>query len=199
MQYCIRLFQTGRTKMNLNQEKYDLIIQKIEKWAIPRSDIKLAMIVGSRARIDKPADQWSDLDVTLITTKPDRYFKDAEWLQEVGTLLVKYDFTNQKGDREWRVIFHDGTVVDFSIIKYDFFSKLYLMVVRLFDKYPILGTVFPKTKASIEDEKRYDSILFNRGVRILFDKSGNTAKWMKLLGDPKWQPPNQSEYLAYID
>ena len=38
------------------------LIQQFTTWAMDQADIRSAIIVGSRARADKPADKMSDLD-----------------------------------------------------------------------------------------------------------------------------------------
>lgn len=50
--------------------------QHIHQWALTRADIQAAIIVGSRARIEHPADDFSDLDLILLTTNTDLYGTD---------------------------------------------------------------------------------------------------------------------------
>jgi hypothetical protein len=38
-------------------ESYEILIDKFVKWAQPRPNITAAIIIGSRARSDKPADE----------------------------------------------------------------------------------------------------------------------------------------------
>ena len=48
------------------------------------------LVVGSRARVDHPADEWSDLDVAFTTTSPARYLETIEWLNEIGEVWVAF-------------------------------------------------------------------------------------------------------------
>lgn len=41
--------------------------RKFISWAQTVEDIKAAFIVGSRARKDHPADEWSDMDILKKT------------------------------------------------------------------------------------------------------------------------------------
>jgi hypothetical protein len=47
---------------------------------------RAALVVGSRARTDHPADRWSDLDLLLFTTAPDAYAADDPWRALSATL-----------------------------------------------------------------------------------------------------------------
>ncbi|MGL5860416.1 MAG: aminoglycoside 6-adenylyltransferase [Phycicoccus sp.] len=64
---------------------YRHIVDRFIRFAEARDDLRAAVIVGSRARTDRPADSLSDLDVVVVTTEPNRYVEDAEWLKQLGT------------------------------------------------------------------------------------------------------------------
>lgn len=49
-----------------HHEQFAQIIERFSAWADEQEDIRLAMIVGSRARTTMPADEWSDLDVVFF-------------------------------------------------------------------------------------------------------------------------------------
>lgn len=58
----------------MNQkDSMEQLLERFVAWAVNCSDIRGAVIVGSRARTDHPADEWSDIDIIVITTDPDRY------------------------------------------------------------------------------------------------------------------------------
>jgi aminoglycoside 6-adenylyltransferase len=46
---------------------YDQIIERFLAWAQHQADIRAAVIIGSQARVDRPADRWSDLDLLVVT------------------------------------------------------------------------------------------------------------------------------------
>ncbi|NLW09445.1 MAG: aminoglycoside 6-adenylyltransferase, partial [Firmicutes bacterium] len=56
--------------MNQNAVLYEELIEKFIQWAGTKADIRLSLIVGSRARCDHPADSWADLDIMTFTTNP---------------------------------------------------------------------------------------------------------------------------------
>ena len=49
------------------------LLERIVGWAERRPDIQAPVLLGSQARRDHLADQWSDLDLELVTDQPDRY------------------------------------------------------------------------------------------------------------------------------
>ncbi len=42
------------------------------------------MVIGSRARKETPADEWSDLDIVFAADDPALYIDYSEWLGEIG-------------------------------------------------------------------------------------------------------------------
>jgi predicted nucleotidyltransferase len=63
-------------------------MQEIEErfvaWATSCPAIRAACVIGSRARVDHPADAWSDLDIVIITSEPERYLTATDWLAHMG-------------------------------------------------------------------------------------------------------------------
>jgi len=53
--------------MLLNQS---ILLQRIIDWARKEAGIRAAFLVGSGARQDHPADEWSDIDLVLVATDP---------------------------------------------------------------------------------------------------------------------------------
>ena len=45
---------------------YNQFLDRFVNWAQTQADIVGAIIVGSQARTNPPADQWSDLDLVMI-------------------------------------------------------------------------------------------------------------------------------------
>ena len=49
--------------MSATSEAYEWLIARFSEWAQTQPDIRLAFVIGSRARVeDHPADEWADLD-----------------------------------------------------------------------------------------------------------------------------------------
>jgi len=159
---------------------FEQLIERFVKWAEACSDIRAAIIVGSRARVDRPTDEWADLDVVVITTDPDRYLSTTDWLQNIGHPLLTFLEPTATGDgMERRVLFEDMLDVDFSII--------------------------PKRRAEQSLESEISSQVaveiantFGRGMRVLLDKDEMLAQlraFINSIETPTPQPPTQHEFL----
>jgi aminoglycoside 6-adenylyltransferase len=95
----------------------DLIEAAIADWARERSDVRAAIVVGSRARDETPADRWSDLDVFLVVDDATPYLGDAGWVAEFGTPMLTFlEETPVGGAPERRVLYAGGEDVDLPII-----------------------------------------------------------------------------------
>jgi aminoglycoside 6-adenylyltransferase len=133
--------------MNATPSTYEQLETNIITWAHTRPDMRAGIVVGSRARTDHPADQWSDLDLLLFTTTPDAYAADPAWLAQIGEVWVPLFNVTGRGDPEWLILFAGGLKADF---------------------------VFTAASASLQqavDASPYDFVL-RRGARVLFDKDG---------------------------
>lgn len=91
-------------------------ISEVERWAADRPDVRAALLVGSAARSETPADEWSDVDVALFVEEPARYLDEDGWLSAFGRPLLTFvEQTAVGGSRERRVLFSDALEVDFAI------------------------------------------------------------------------------------
>ncbi len=103
--------------MSTHQTPSDLFLERFADWARDRDDVKAALLVGSRARSVQPADEWSDLDIMLITTRPKRYLRTSEWLAALAPVCLTYVIERPVGDRHVRHVVFDGPVmVDFAVV-----------------------------------------------------------------------------------
>lgn len=63
---------------------YQHLKENLVTWAEQQLDVYAIILVGSRARINIPADEHSDLDVIMYTTHPKDYAHQSEWLKNLG-------------------------------------------------------------------------------------------------------------------
>lgn len=61
--------------------RYKNIIQNFILWGSNNDNLKAAMIIGSQAREDHPADDVSDLDLIMIVDHPSYFIHSDEWLK----------------------------------------------------------------------------------------------------------------------
>jgi aminoglycoside 6-adenylyltransferase len=93
---------------------HETLLARVVAWAERRDDIRAALVLGSRARRDRPADQWSDIDIVLVTSDPQRYLIDGDWLDELEPPWLTFLEPTAVGEgTERRAIFANAVDVDF--------------------------------------------------------------------------------------
>jgi GrpB-like predicted nucleotidyltransferase (UPF0157 family) len=60
----------------------DLLLDRVRSWAMSRADLVAIALVGSRARGNARDD--SDLDLVILTDRPDLYINDPSWPTQLG-------------------------------------------------------------------------------------------------------------------
>jgi aminoglycoside 6-adenylyltransferase len=96
-------------------ERVDAFLDQVAAWAAEQQDVHVALLLGSQARSNSPADELSDVDVVLFVDKPERYLRDPTWTKRFGEPLLSFvEATPVSGIDERRVLFRDGLEVDFS-------------------------------------------------------------------------------------
>lgn len=124
---------------------YESIIERVISWSEDREDIRAIVIIGSRARDNVPADEWSDLDLVIFALDPSIYIRDTEWVKRIGEpKIVFLEKTAVGNELEVRVLFDGGLDVDFAMIP----------------------TVFLKGDISLFAD------VASRGMRVLLDREG---------------------------
>lgn len=132
----------------LTAKAYEALLSRFVHWAQNQEDIRSAMVIGSRARTDHPADEFSDLDMSIFVTQPQKYLEDSAWLNHIG--IPWLTFVEPTGDRrhwERRCLFEGGLDIDFAFVP----ATLVIEMVE-------------------EGLSPESGDVFRRGYKILFDK-----------------------------
>ncbi len=77
------------------------------------------VLLGSRAREHRPADEWSDTDLLLVVDDPDAFLADAGWPARLGAVASTFLEETGHGRRERRALYVDGTDLDLVPISVD--------------------------------------------------------------------------------
>ena len=176
------------------------IEQRFAAWAQTQPDIRMAVVAGSRARTDHPADEWSDLDITVITTKPQRYLGRTDWLKNIGDYWLTFlEPTATGGETERRVLFEGALDVDFAIVPHDRIG-LAVQVVPLLTRFPILRRLLPKRVwHRISEDIAATADAYLRGVRVIVDKDGLAPKLPLVFAEAQpYRPPTQRQFLEAV-
>jgi molybdopterin-guanine dinucleotide biosynthesis protein A len=135
--------------LNVNS-RMDLLGAAIADWARSREDVRAALVVGSQARSETPADRWSDLDVGLFVEEPQLLAEDAAWVEEFGMPVLTFLEPTAFGDRvERRVLYESGEDVDFALLEVSAWREF---------------ASLPEARVTAE-----------RGYRVLYDELGLEA------------------------
>ena len=91
-------------------------ILRLQRWAESDANVRLALLVGSQARTEKPADSLSDIDLAVFAHAPDRILRDESWIAGLGPYWTSHLESNAlESGEERRVLFSDGQDVDFAV------------------------------------------------------------------------------------
>ena len=52
--------------------RIESFLAALADWAAAEPNVRAAVLIGSQARRDTPADEWSDVDVALVVDDPSR-------------------------------------------------------------------------------------------------------------------------------
>jgi aminoglycoside 6-adenylyltransferase len=93
----------------------EAFLGNVTHWAREKDDIRVVLLLGSRARRDRPADEFSDIDLTITVDDPIIYLDESWWLERFGPFVYSFVQPATPGPHsERRVFFADGQLVDFA-------------------------------------------------------------------------------------
>ncbi len=156
--------------------RYGAIVERFRAWAAEDPAVRGALIVGSQARTQEPADEWSDLDIVIFHTEPERLVAATDWVGRFGEVAVTMvEETAVLGGRERRVFYADGRDVDFA--------------------------VFPAAALEFVPHVPEGQAILARGFAVLIDKDGH----LSAINGPPPRParaeppiPGEAEFRAVV-
>lgn len=108
--------------MNTN-DRYRDIKLNICGYAQQDKTIKAVIAIGSSTRSDMPADEYSDLDLIIVTDSPDRWYS-GEYQELFGNVSISFIEPTLVGGRERRCVYDDDRDVDMIIFTPEQFGKV---------------------------------------------------------------------------
>ncbi len=92
-------------------------IDKLVGWARGEDAIRALVVTGSLARADDSVDEYSDLDIQVITVDIEAYAIDDSWLDALGEVWIRFPLFE---DAPYRLVwFAGGYKVDFQFMSVD--------------------------------------------------------------------------------
>lgn len=95
----------------------DGYLQSVLDWASATDAVLAVIQTGSLARRDDSADEYSDLDIEIISSDPDTLARDDGWLRQIGPLITVLRL-EADGDQRWPTrlaIYRGGVKIDFTV------------------------------------------------------------------------------------
>ena len=133
--------------MTVTTTRIEAFLDAVADWARAEPGVRAALLVGSQARVDTPADEWSDVDVVLVVDDPAPLAADLTWVARFGEPEVTFvERATVGGQPERRVLFSDGLEVDLPLFPVELWR-------RLLDEPDAV-------------------VVFGRGYRVLYDDLG---------------------------
>jgi aminoglycoside 6-adenylyltransferase len=157
---------------------FERLIERFVQWAQTEDNIRAAIVIGSRARVEHPADEWSDLDILILANDPAPYWETDDWLHNVGNPWLTFVEPTPDGRGfERRTLFEGGLDVDFAPDPIAGFQHM-------------LDQGLPPDIAD----------MIHRGVRVLVDKDGISERLEeKKIDLPSPLPPTEPEFLNLVN
>ena len=181
-------------------EGYPHLIERFVHWAESEPDIRAAIVIGSRARENCPADEWSDLDIVVFAVHPERYVSNADWLAHVGQPCLTFVEKTPDGGMERRALFTGGLDVDFA---FDSMQMAQQLKQWLWWRahFPLVLRLLPASMTRrVRDGVAFFADVVRRGTHVLLDKD-NFSKYLSLLAADAPAPtlPTQAEFLQVLN
>ena len=96
-------------------DRYIQIKSKILEYAESDDDIKGVVAIGSTTRSDVKADEYSDLDLFIVTTNTESWFS-GEYPKRFGNVSISFIENTLGGGKERRCIYDEDKDVDMIVL-----------------------------------------------------------------------------------
>lgn len=148
------------------------MIEKVTTWAQDRPEIRLMLLVGSRARHERPGDEWADYDFELFVSSLPVDSESQAWADPFGRIAVYIHTLMDGGIPHPLILFADGVKVDVA------FEPL------------------ANLEQIITNQRLYDSQ--QRGYNVLLDRDGWASR-LPAPAQPVAVPPTEAAFLRSVD
>ena len=108
-------------KMTERSDRFSEIKNRLCEFATKDRDIWAVIAIGSSTRSDIPADEYSDLDLFVVTEEPDPWFS-GEYPKKLGRVSISFLEPTLGGGKERRCIFDEDKDVDMIVLTPDQFE-----------------------------------------------------------------------------
>lgn len=96
-------------------DRYALIKEKLVSISKGNDCIKAVVAIGSSVRNYSKADEYSDIDIVIATTEPDKLLYKDEILSQLGDIKISFVEHTLGGGLERRILFDGSLDADFIV------------------------------------------------------------------------------------
>lgn len=161
------------------------LLDRFTAWAAGNDAIRAAILIGSRARSDRPADAWSDIDLLVFTSDVASLRDDGAWVEAMGPVVLTYLEPTEVAPEivERRALYRSGQDVDYVLLPVE--------MLALLGNEPADSAVAPR--------KPLVAGILRRGQRVLMDKDDRLGDLDALVAlAPKPRSPDAGELANVI-
>lgn len=98
------------------ENKYQAIINKLIELGKTSTQLFAVIIIGSQARENHQADEYSDLDVIMLVDNPVKFALQDDWVKEIGAFNISFTEDSFSEGSSRRVLFENALDVDFILL-----------------------------------------------------------------------------------
>ncbi|WP_295154849.1 aminoglycoside 6-adenylyltransferase [uncultured Ruminococcus sp.] len=103
-------------------DNYSDIKSKLTALAQQDNDMTAVIAIGSSTRKNVPSDEYSDLDLIIVTSAPESWYS-GEYPKKLGDVRISFIEPTLGGGKERRAIYDEGRDVDMLIFTPEQFEK----------------------------------------------------------------------------
>ncbi len=103
-------------------DRYAEIKGKLYEYAVRNDDLRAIIAIGSSTRKETPADEYSDLDLILVTKKPEKWLS-REYHELLGEVRISFIEPTLGGGMERRSIYDEDKDLDMIVFSPEQFEK----------------------------------------------------------------------------
>lgn len=89
---------------------YTGLMERIVSVSQQCDKVVAVAVIGSQARKENRADEYSDLDLIMVVTDSEDFLSSDDWFRQLGTVQVSFCENTLAGQKEKRILFDDGAV-----------------------------------------------------------------------------------------
>lgn len=155
-------------------DRFAQIRKNILNLAEQNDSISAVIEIGSQTRKTETADEYSDLDVVIVSSISDEFIKNDAILSEIGDIRISFVEPTFAGGVERRILFEGNLDVDFILLS-------------------------PQQLVSAIDSHFIDGI-FARGFKVVYDSMGISEKLSGIKNEnADYEMPSQEEFSNMVN